>query len=128
VTDPPRIRVGPFRTEGEPGAWTVRWPVRNDGDRAARILAATQPHSQFRTAERAVALDLPPGGAADLPLEVTFAVRPGEVVENPFLLVEIDDGRRWRLFARVRVSAGSRGEPIADPSVVVTMQEIRGAT
>jgi hypothetical protein len=53
---------------------------------------------------------------------VRFAESPGVVVENPFLIVRFREDGDWRLLARVRVTAGTGGEPIAGRSVVVTTQ------
>lgn len=124
--DSPRLRIGPFETRGEAGAWTVRWPIVNEGDRTVRLVSALQPHSQFRASERRIDLDLPPGAGAEVSLPVRFSEPSGTVVENPFLIVHVDDGRAWRVMARVRVTAGPHAEPIAGPEVVTTTQKIRG--
>jgi hypothetical protein len=60
----------------------------------------------------------------DLALPVRFTELPGIIVENAFLLLVFREDEDWRLLARVRVTAGKHGEPIAGDSVVVTMQKI----
>jgi hypothetical protein len=98
--------------------------VVNDGDRPIRLLSAQQPHSQFRTPEVPIGRDVDPGATAELPLPVRFTELPGAIVENAFLILVLRAGSDWRLLARVRVTAGTRGEPIAGQSVVVTTQEV----
>jgi hypothetical protein len=121
----PRVRVEPFTTEGTSGAWTVRWRIRNDGDQPIRLLSAQQPHSQFRTPETRMDREIAPGTDAAVALPVQFTELPGVRVENPFLILLFRESAEWRLLARVRVTAGTNGEPIAGQSVVVTTQEVR---
>ena len=121
----PHVRVDPFTTEGTNGAWTVRWRITNEGDEPIRLLAAEHPHSQFRTLDTKIAREIAPGSDAEIALPVQFKESPGVRVENPFLIVRFRDSAEWRLLARVRVTAGANGEPIASQSVVVTTQEAR---
>ena len=89
-----------------------------------RLVSAQQPHSQFRTAETALDVAIAPRAAADVTLPVSFNESPGAVVENPFLILRLRDGGEWRALARVRITAGARGEPLAGESVVVTTQKV----
>jgi hypothetical protein len=57
-------------------------------------------------------------------LPVRFTESPGAIVENPFLVLLFREAADWRLLARVRVTAGPNGEPIAGRSVVVTTQPV----
>ena len=66
-----------------------------------------------------------PGAAAVVTLPVRFNETPGAVVGNPFLIVRMRERGEWRVLARVRVTAGARGEPLAGKSVVVTEQKVR---
>ena len=125
ISGQPRVRVGPFTTEGTNGNWTVRWAITNDGDRPIRVLSAQHPHSQFRTPETNVDREIAPGAETDVALPVRFTESPGVIVENPFLILVFRDGADWRLLARVRVTAGTRGEPLAGQSVVVTTQKVK---
>jgi hypothetical protein len=121
----PRVGVEPFTAEGTSGSWTVRWRIRNNGDQPIGLLSGQHPHSQFRTPKTAVHRDVGRGGSADLVLPVQFKELPGVIVENPFLiLVFREGGESWRLLARVRVTAGTQGEPRAGQSVVVTLQKV----
>jgi len=112
-------------TEGTSGSWRVRWRITNDGDEPIRLLSAQHPHSQFRTPETRIDRDVGPHAAADVVLPVRFAELPGVIVENPFLILLFRDSAEWRLLARVRVTAGTSGEPIASQAVVVNIQEVR---
>lgn len=98
--------------------------MTNDGDEPLRLLNAQQPHSQFRTAETKLDLELAGGASTQVSLPVRFDESPGVVVENPFLIVRFREGSEWRVLARVRVTAGARGEPLAGESVVVTTQRV----
>jgi hypothetical protein len=121
----PGVRVEPFTTEGTNGSWTVTWRIRNDGDQSIRLLSARHPHSQFRTPETRIDRELPSGSGTTITLPVQFAESAGVRVENPFLILLFRDSVEWRLLARVRVTAGTSGEPIASQAVVVTIQEAR---
>jgi hypothetical protein len=105
----------------------VRWRITNESDRPIRLLAAQHPHSQFRTRETEIDREIAPGASADLALPVRFSEPPGGVVENPFLLVRFRENGDWRVLARVRVTAGKNGEPLAGDSVVQTMQKVGAA-
>jgi hypothetical protein len=124
VTRRPRVGVEPFTTEGTGGSWAVRWRITNEGDELIRLLSAQHPHSQFRTPETTIDRDVGPRAAAEVVLPVRFAELPGVIVENPFLILVFRQGAEWRLLARVRVTAGPKGEPLAGQSVVVTMQDV----
>jgi hypothetical protein len=88
-------------------------------------VSAQHPHSQFRTPETTVDQEIAPGAEETVALPVRFTESPGVIVENPFLILVFRDGANWRLLARVRVTAGTRGEPLAGQSVVVTTQKVK---
>jgi hypothetical protein len=124
----PSVRVEPFTTEGTNGSWTVTWRITNDGDQPIRLLSAQHPHSQFRTPETKIDREVPSGSETTISLPVQFKESPGVRVENPFLILLFRDSAEWRLLARVRVTAGTNGEPIASQAVVITTQEARRPT
>ncbi|HTD63982.1 MAG TPA: hypothetical protein VK732_04500 [Verrucomicrobiae bacterium] len=99
--------------------------ITNEGDRPIRLVSAQHPHSQFRTPEMKVDREVAPGAEERVTLPVRFTESPGVIVENPFLILVFSDGSDWRLLARVRVTAGTRGEPLAGQSVVVTTQKVK---
>ena len=124
MSEAPRVRIEPFSTEGTSGDWTVRWKLINEGDRPIRLLSAQHPHSQFRTPDTSLDRDVAPREETDIVLPVRFTELPGVIVENAFLILLFREIGTWRLLARVRVTAGARGEPLAGQSVVVTMQRV----
>jgi hypothetical protein len=69
--------------------------------------------------------EIAPGSDTEIALPVQFKESPGVRVENPFLILRFRDSGEWRLLARVRVTAGTSGEPIASQSVVITTEEAR---
>jgi hypothetical protein len=87
-------------------------------------VSAQHPHSQFRTPLTTLDRMIAPGTETDVALPVRFSESPGVIVENPFLIVLFREMVDWRLLARVRVTAGTKGEPIAGQSVVITTQEV----
>jgi hypothetical protein len=119
-----RVRVDPFTTGGTSGAWTVTWRITNEGDRPIRLLSARHPHSQFRTPETSLDREVEPGTAEEIALPVRFTESPGVIVENPFLILLFSGDGTWRLLARVRVTAGTNGEPIAGEGIVITTQRV----
>jgi len=125
TSETPRLRIAPFAHEGAPGSWIVHWHVRNEGTHRLRLVAAVQPHAQFRTPETALRDELAPGEETDIVLPVRFTEIQGTVVENPFLILRVADGdAEWRVLARVSVTAGTRGEPIAGNAVALTAQRV----
>ena len=124
MTKAPRVRVEPFRSEGTSGDWTVRWRITNDSGGPIRVLSAQHPHSQFRTPQTSLDNDIARGAMAEIALPARFTELPGVIVENAFLILVFRQGSDWRLLARVRVTAGPEGRPIAGRSVVVTTQRI----
>jgi len=103
----------------------VTWRITNDGDQPIRLLSARHPHSQFRTPETKIDREIPSGSDTTIALPVQFNESPGVRVENPFLILLFRDSAEWRLLARVRVTAGTSGEPMASQAVVVNTQEVR---
>ena len=123
ISDIP-VHIDAFTADGGAGDWTVRWRIENVSDQGLRLVSAIQPHSQFRTPMTPMDVAIAPGTTTDLRLGVRFAEPPGSVVENAFLIIVLRGELSYRILARVRVTAGPRGEPRAGESVVVTGQRI----
>ena len=102
----------------------VTWRITNDDQRPLRLLGAKQPHAQFRAPETALDLEIAPGASANVTLPVSFAEPPGTVVENPFLILRLLGPDEWRVLARVRVTAGPLGEPLASGPVIMNTQKV----
>jgi len=118
----PQIRVEPFVTQSGSGRWLVTWQVTNLGPETLHLVSARQPHSQFRTDETPLLGEVAAAATTEITLPVAFAEPPGAVVENPFLILVVSDRHAtWRVLARVRVTAGPSGEPVAGPTVTVTV-------
>ena len=104
------------RASGEPGAWSVAFDVRNTGDDAVELLEAWLPHGRFRA--EAVSLTehppLPSGASVTLAFTVGFDEAPGELVENAFVILRTRwRNEEWRVLARLAVTAGVDGSPLA---------------
>ena len=125
----PRLGIEPFVSEGFAPGWTVRWRLTNLGTKPLRLLRALQPHAQFRSDELTLVRALKPAETTELALSIRFAEAPGAVVENSFLILRVSEGdTEWRVLARMRVTAGARGEPVASGPVVITTQRMGPAT
>ena len=125
TNETPRLLIAPFAHEGSPGNWIVHWHVRNEGTRKLRLIAAIQPHARFRAPETAIEREIAPDAETDIVLPVRFIETTGTVVENPFLILRVADGNQeWRVLARVSVTAGLRGEPIAGNAVSITTHRV----
>jgi len=121
----PQFRVEPFITQSESGRWLVTWQVTNLGSETLRLISARHPHSQFRTEETPLLGEVAAAATTDLTLPVAFSEPPGTVVENPFLILLVSDRHSiWRILARVRVTAGPSGEPVAGTAVTVTVNRV----
>jgi hypothetical protein len=124
-TDPLRLRLEPFSSDGEPGRWFVRWRIQNEGSATLQVKTAVQPHTQFHTAETPIGRDIAAQRDLEITLHVRFVEDPGTVVENAFLILLIADGAaEWRVLARVRVIAGPRGEPTAGDRLALSVNRV----
>ena len=118
----PQVQVAPFVTQSGSGRWLVTWQVTNLGPETLHLVSARQPHSQFHTDETPLLGEVAAAATTELTLPVDFAELPGAVVENPFLILVVSDRHAtWRVLARVRVTAGPSGEPVAGSAVTVTV-------
>lgn len=124
----PKLRVeqasagrGPIR-----GRRHVVWRVENLDEQPLRILGGRLPHSQFRCEEQEFprALELPPGGLAEVEFSVACDGAPGSVVENAFLILRVLWSEKpWRVFIRLRVLFGAEGRP-ESATEAITKHEI----
>ena len=121
----PRVAVEPVALR--PGAsadeWLVTWRIADLGDQPLSLLAAWQPHGRFRAAERSFQPPprLQPGEEARLPLPVTCAGTPGEVVENAFVILRVRWGDSlWRVLTRLTLRFGDDRVPTIVPEVTTT--------
>ncbi len=124
MSEGPRLRFEPSAPRREGDAWWFDWRVANLGARPVRILETWLPHRRFRGDSRAHDLAVAPGAAVTLALGVRGAGEAGEVVENAFLILRLEqDGARWRVLARVTVRFDGAQTPRPEV-VVVTSQPV----
>ena len=118
---PPTLDVAQAgAASGGPGRWRVAFDVANRGGGPVALLAAWLPHGRFRCAEQRLDdLVLPPDGTTQLAFEVAFDERPGTAVENCFVILRVRwRSGAWRVMARLTVTAGDDGAPLAAAQLV----------
>ena len=134
---PPTLDVAQAgRASGGPRLWRVAFDVTNRGAGPVALLSAWLPHGRFRCAEQQLAdLVLPPERTTQLSFEAAFDEPPGTEVENCFVILRVrwrgegrvrwrGEGRvrwgeeAWRVMARLTVTAGGDGAPLAAARLV----------
>jgi len=108
---------------GEGGAWRVAWRIENRDDQPVELIETWVPHGRFRAegVRDTTVRRLEGRGASSLELTVRFSESPGTVVENAFLILQLQwRGHSWRLFARHRVEADPGGAPRPICEVITT--------
>ena len=118
---PPTLDVaqaGP--ASGGPRLWRVGFDVTNRGAGPAALLAVWLPHGRFRCPEQQLAdLVLPPGRTTQLAFQAAFEEPPGTEVENCFVILRVRwREEAWRVMARLTVTAGGDGAPLAAARLV----------
>ena len=119
--EPPTLDVAQAgHASGGPRLWRVAFDVTNRGAGPVALLAAWLPHGRFRCAEQQLAdLVLPPERATQLAFEAAFDEPPGTEVENCFVILRVRwREEAWRVMARLTVTAGADGAPLAAPRLV----------
>ncbi len=77
------------------------------------VLQAWHPHSRFHSSRLRRSLRVPSRGSAGLELPARVDARPGDAVENCFLILRVAMGReRWRILARFTLLMSDDGTPI----------------
>jgi hypothetical protein len=93
-------------------SWLVTWGIGNGSAAPITVVEAWHPHGRFRSSRLRRSLRIAPGAAADLELPARTDARPGERVENCFLLLRVTRGReRWRVLARFTLLLDAAGAP-----------------
>jgi hypothetical protein len=110
------LSVGLLGTRGTPDRPTLptQWSLSNRSNESIEILEFWFPHDQFhRERERLQApRRIRNGESLELAADVTFGAKPGEVVENAFLILRMRfRDRDWRVFVRLRIDADGDGQP-----------------
>jgi hypothetical protein len=92
--------------------WLVTWRIGNGSALPITVIEAWHPHGRFRSSRLRRSLRLAPGAAAELDLPARIDAKPGDRVENCFLILRVARGReRWRVLARFTLIAGDEGTP-----------------
>jgi hypothetical protein len=110
---------------GAKGYWSVGWSLQNQGADSLRVLSVRVPHGQFRAEEHRFGpmLDLAPGQKTEFTISIGCHEPSGLVTENAFLIfhvVRLDE--QWRIFVRIRVSAGNDGRPETKVESITTQR------
>lgn len=104
--------VGPRRRTAL--SWLVTWRIGNGSAAPMTVVEAWHPHGRFRSSRLRRSLRIAPGAAADLELPARVDARPGERVENCFLILRVARRReRWRVLARFTLLLDQAGTPRA---------------
>ena len=121
---PPRVGVEVFlpRAEAESGRWRMSWNIQNLGDAAIALQSAWIPHGHFRGDGRVpLASLIEPGGSTRLEFLVSAQEAPGTRVDNAYLILQTGfEGRRWRIFTRMRIEFDALGIPTPVVEAITT--------
>ena len=102
-----------LRASQHPSVWHTVWKVTNCTGTSLGIVEVWFPHDQFhRQRERFdPALSLAAHEALLLQADVTSPAVT-TTIENAFLILRLGHGESaWRIFVRLRIEAGARGQP-----------------
>jgi len=123
----PRIRVeqsGRARPDEE-GKWRFTWRIHNLEKEAIILRAALLPHGKFRSEPRTFEKGLVAGEGASISLEFSVLCQetPGSVVENAFLILQVDWRQSaWRIFTRFRVFFDKAAKPRTKTELITTQK------
>jgi hypothetical protein len=107
------------------GLWNVQWRVENVGADPFELLTVRLPHGQFKSGEHRFepATELRSGEQTRFHLTVRCDEPEGLVTENAFLIFHVVwFGETWRIFFRIRVVAGPKGEPETGVELITTQK------
>lgn len=108
----PRVRVEVERVQRRGTTWRVTWRIADRAGRPLTVVEAWHPHARFRSSRLARSLRVPAGGSVALEMPARVDARPGERVENCFLILRAVSGRQaWRILARFTVEIDADGAP-----------------
>jgi hypothetical protein len=123
----PPIRISTVRCEAleTSGWWRVSWLLQNRAAESLCLEDAWVPHGRFRgEGHLSLGAQLVPGGWYRLELNVWAQEKPGTVVLNAFLILQVRGKTLgWRVFVRMRIEFPLSGgvRPIVE---LVTVQAL----
>ena len=125
--DEPKIAVKEIRRNRAVGNghWWFGWRIQNLTEQPASLLAAWCPHGQFKSEQRHFdpPLQAAAGRAATVEMPVSCDEPTGAVIENAFLILLTEWGRRkWRIFVRLRVTINQEGIPGTAAELITTQR------
>ena len=87
------------------GLWRIRWQIANSTRRPQHVSEVWLPHGLFHSERKVLAptLVLASGESRTITSLVNCSPKPGESIENAFLILRVECGGEWRVFAQVRV-------------------------
>lgn len=94
--------------------WLFRWLVRNQTERAMRLVSVRVPHGKFKAEESKFVplVELAPKDSFLVEVAVTCDEPPNTTVENAFLILLVDwQESKWRFFVRLQIRINQQGEP-----------------
>ena len=94
--------------------WLFRWLVRNQIERAMRLVSVRVPHGKFKAEESKFLAPVEIGAKNSFVLEVAVTCEqpPETVIENAFLILLVDwQESKWRFFVRLQIRINQQGEP-----------------
>jgi hypothetical protein len=96
------------------GGWLFTWRVRNQSDKAMRLVSVRVPHGKFKAEECKF---LPPVEIAAKAIfvfeaAITCDEPPDTTIENAFLILLLGcQESHFRFFVRLRIRVNQKGEP-----------------
>jgi hypothetical protein len=96
------------------GEWLFTWRVRNQTQRAMRLVSVRVPHGKFKAEEFKFLAPVEIGAKNSFVLEVAVTCEqpPETVIENAFLILLVDwQESKWRFFVRLQIGINQQGEP-----------------
>ena len=114
-SDEPSIDVEQVerRRSANSGEWLFRWRVRNQTEKAMRLVSMRVPHGKFKAEECKFvpSIEIAAKDSFVLEVAVTCDEPPGTTIENAFLILLVDwQQSQWRFFVRLRVGVNQQAE------------------
>jgi hypothetical protein len=107
------------------GNWKIGWQIKNVAPDPVKLRAVRLPHGQFKSEQVRFEppIDLPARQKKYFQVAVRCEEPAGLVTENGFVIFQIDwRGEPWRVFVRVRVVVGEKGEPRTTTELITTQK------
>ena len=107
---PLTVEFEAIRRRGD--GWLITWRIRNRGSVGVRVVEAWHPHARLRSSRLRRDLAVPAKRSASLEMPARIDSKPGDMVENTFVILRVRRGREgWRVLARSRLRVDEAGIP-----------------